>query len=611
MASHDWPALLASLTRRAPSVSPGLDDWPALLTSLTRRVGELELLGEPAPASIVAQLESLAERAARTRSGSRRFVAVERRQIFPLLELPDTVVTTVLSWLSAVQLAGLQTACRAVPELSTVAVQMRVARLGQVLPHRQPGETLTHALHHAELLAVHEPPTIAAGEAHTLVVGADGALLSCGGDFVDDDQTLPFVGHLGHGVEWGREGEAVTRPTAVRLPLGVRAHSVCAGGYISLMICAETRTLYSWGGYGAGQGEGAGNVPQPAPLPSLAGVRVATLACGSQHILILTAEGAVHAAGRNEGGELGVGDERPRTTPTRVEMGDALTSCGRRVCAVGAGGSHSLAITAGGEVLTWGHGGAGRLGHGDQRRQTRPKRVDALHGTPTRLAAGGGTHSLFVAGERLHSCGYNGDGRLGLGQPDSGAFKPTRAVKVASWWRHSWPSEAHEAASEGFWLPSALVRKRPAPQIPQSCRDVGARPRPRRHLPPHSDHPGRRPSTSSTRAGRCAPSRAATTTRSRCSSGRARCTRGGAATTAVSGSATRAAEPSRRSCICLCPTTRGAGMVGRSWGRSSRSSPAPTTRSPAAPTGGSSRGARAPRGSSATASARTASGRWR
>ena len=47
-------------------------------------------------------------------------------------------------------------------------------------------------------------------------------------------------------------------------------------------------------------------------------------------------------------------------------------------------------------------------------------------------------HSLMVAGERLHACGYKGDGRLGLGGPDgrganiygvgpepvAGAFKP-------------------------------------------------------------------------------------------------------------------------------------------------------------------------------------------
>ena len=102
-----------------------------------------------------------------------------------------------------------------------------------------------------------------------------------------------------------------------------------------------------------------------------------------------------------------------------------------------AGGSHSLCIEASGAVLSWGHGGAGRLGHGDVTNQTLPKRVDTLVGSHARLVCGGGMHSLLVAGEQLHACGYKGDGRLGLGGPDGrganiydvgmdvcGAFKP-------------------------------------------------------------------------------------------------------------------------------------------------------------------------------------------
>ena len=102
-----------------------------------------------------------------------------------------------------------------------------------------------------------------------------------------------------------------------------------------------------------------------------------------------------------------------------------------------AGGSHSLCIEASGAVLSWGHGGAGRLGHGDVTHQALPKRVDTLVGSHARLVCGGGMHSLMVAGEQLHACGYKGDGRLGLGGPDGrganiydvgidvcGAFKP-------------------------------------------------------------------------------------------------------------------------------------------------------------------------------------------
>ena len=63
------------------------------------------------------------------------------------------------------------------------------------------------------------------------------------GDFLDDDQETPFVGHLGHGEEWG---EAVARPTAVRLPAAVRAHSVAAGGYMSMVLSEEGREAWSW-----------------------------------------------------------------------------------------------------------------------------------------------------------------------------------------------------------------------------------------------------------------------------------------------------------------------------------------------------------------------------
>ena len=47
---------------------------------------------------------------------------------------------------------------------------------------------------------------------------------------------------------------------------------------------------------------------------------------------------------------------------------------------------------------------------------------------------------------------------------------------------HGWPPEAHETASEGSGLPSALGKRRPPPNIPQNGRGPGAGARPRRHL---------------------------------------------------------------------------------------------------------------------------------
>jgi len=48
---------------------------------------------------------------------------------------------------------------------------------------------------------------------------------------------------------------------------------------------------------------------------------------------------------------------------------------GKDVVDIACGGAHSAAITARGELYTWGKGRYGRLGHGDGEDQLRPKLV--------------------------------------------------------------------------------------------------------------------------------------------------------------------------------------------------------------------------------------------
>ena len=70
---------------------------------------------------------------------------------------------------------------------------------------------------------------------------------------------------------------------------------------------------------------------------------------------------------------LGHGDEQRQPLPKKVE-----TLEGRRVVAVSAGFSHSLANTANGAVFTWGKGDHACLGHGeDVSNQLLPKKIEA------------------------------------------------------------------------------------------------------------------------------------------------------------------------------------------------------------------------------------------
>ena len=77
------------------------------------------------------------------------------------------------------------------------------------------------------------------------------------------------------------------------------------------------------------------------------GVAVAEVALGFRHGLALDGDGAVWAWGKNDNGQLGVGDRETRATAARVRLDEPCV-------AVGCGLAHSAALTAGGALLTWG-----------------------------------------------------------------------------------------------------------------------------------------------------------------------------------------------------------------------------------------------------------------
>ena len=83
--------------------------------------------------------------------------------------------------------------------------------------------------------------------------------------------------------------------------------------------------------------------------------------------LALPDAGRASSGGAGEYGRLGHGNSSNATTPKRIE---ALHSV--RVVAVAAGWNHSLVLSAAGEVYSFGAGRHGRLGHGDQERQSPP-----------------------------------------------------------------------------------------------------------------------------------------------------------------------------------------------------------------------------------------------
>nr|XP_037282482.1 RCC1 domain-containing protein 1-like isoform X2 [Rhipicephalus microplus] len=100
--------------------------------------------------------------------------------------------------------------------------------------------------------------------------------------------------------------------------------------------------------------------------------------------------------------EVRLDDIRMTSVPTK-----------HRVREVSCGHGHQLALTANGELLSWGNGGHGELGHGSLESVQSPRLIEPLAGVVLAGAAAGGWHSaaLSDAGD-LYLWGWNLDGQL-------------------------------------------------------------------------------------------------------------------------------------------------------------------------------------------------------
>lgn len=246
---------------------------------------------------------------------------------------------------------------------------------------------------------------IAAGGSHSLALTTDSLLWAwgangCGqlGDQTSVDRSVPvLIGPSPCG------GESITNAVAL------------AGGSDYTVAADATGRVWTWGcDDNAGQLGNGGEIQTVyAPSPINGVSNVVSVAAGTYHALALRVDQTVWAWGGNPSGQLGIGGPPPYVVSSPTQS-MALA----QIVAIAAGGSHSVALDANGNVWTWGAGDdlsggpSGQLGNGGNTNVTVPAMLTSISNVIA--IAAGYLHTIaLTADKRVWTWGDNTSGELG------------------------------------------------------------------------------------------------------------------------------------------------------------------------------------------------------
>lgn len=146
---------------------------------------------------------------------------------------------------------------------------------------------------------------------------------------------------------------------------------------------------------------------------------------GQNHTAIVLNNGSVLTVGRNDSGQLGVGDTVSRLTPVSVpNITSALSiSCGRY---------HTAIVLTNGTVWTFGSNASGQLGVNDTTSRLTPVQVWGISSTAVAVACGV-THTIILHTDgTVRGYGTSDSGELGGGTLTGGRLTPVQMLNM-SW----------------------------------------------------------------------------------------------------------------------------------------------------------------------------------
>ncbi|KAL0486797.1 E3 ubiquitin-protein ligase [Acrasis kona] len=270
---------------------------------------------------------------------------------------------------------------------------------------------------------------IVGGCQHSIMLTADGLVYTFGGN---------RYGQCGHG-----HNVNVTTPTLVSALSRHRVVLIAGSHSHHSMALLDNGELYGWGcnKFGA-LGIPATRVNTPTLISFFSNKDVANIYSGGFddqgfYTFITTRRGDTYCCGKNESGQLGLGDKTDRTIPTLFEGVKDIKM-------IGAGSYHCLATTNSNKCYSWGSNRYSSLGIAEHIQTNQIMEVETLRGINITSIACGCNFSVALSScGDVYAWGNHNNGQCGVGTTDYVTILPTlvtglshtrvRDIAVACW----------------------------------------------------------------------------------------------------------------------------------------------------------------------------------
>lgn len=137
---------------------------------------------------------------------------------------------------------------------------------------------------------------------------------------------------------------------------------------------------------------------------------IVQIACGDHHSMALSRGGSLFTWGQNTHGQLGVGSQDPLISKPQLVKGLK----GIPLAQIAAGGAHSVVVSLSGAVYSWGKNDFGQLGLGHTEDRDCPSYVEALEHWKAVFISCGEDHTAVLSKNGLvFTFGAGGAGQLG------------------------------------------------------------------------------------------------------------------------------------------------------------------------------------------------------